>query len=189
MKSKTLLLKKALLFVLLTSQAYSENIISFDNIQMDQGNDLTIDVCLANSDTIAGMQLPITFGKMPEGFIIDTVLFEGSRCADFEMKLCEILNGQNGVFFNLISNVTVDSQDRSLVPGSGLLCRLHFTWPESLDIHNENQLIHRGFLLKKAKILRERNGISFRDFRFTIWKPDATEIAGKIEPLILRNPR
>ena len=165
-----------ILFILVASQALGQNIISFGNVQENPDSTLTVDVFLANSDTIAGMQIPISFPDMHHEFSIDSVTFEGSRCARFDMKHYEILPLQKALFINLIADAEVDSIDKFLVPGSGLLCEL------KLNMVNLESSPKRVLKFIKGKKLNDTDRSLMRDLRFSIWKPDATEAIGIIEP-------
>jgi len=164
----------------LFSNVLAQNSISFENIQLVDNNTITLDMYLTNTDTIAGLQIPIVFPKIIEGFEPDTIYFENGRCWDFEFKYYEFLDSQNGILIHLISNINPETDNKYLLPGHGMICKVHFSWPDSVDIPNINGIMNRGFFVKKAKYLRDKKAANSRDFRFTIWKPDATEVDGRI---------
>jgi len=162
--------------IIIANNVFCENIVSFRNAQLNQDSTLTVDVFLENSDTIAGMQIPIQFSKMHSEFAVDTVIFERSRCAFFDMKHYEILPLQKALFINMIADVEADSIDKFLVPGTGLLCELKLS---SVDLDSAPRKV---MSFKKGNRLNDKNKSLMRDLRFTIWKRDATEADGIIEP-------
>jgi hypothetical protein len=168
-----------ILIILVVSQATGQNIISFGNVQENPDSTLTVDVFLTNTDTLAGMQIPLMFPNMKHVFDVDTVLFNGSRCDNFDMKNVEILNQQKGVFLNLIGNVSIEGETNNLLPGSGLLCKIIFTQTD-FDIRPEGKF--KLGLNKKA--FDERQDLK-RDFSFAMWKPDASPAKGTIEPFTI----
>lgn len=172
-----LFIQATVIFILLASGTlFGQNTISFDNLQVYPERIISVDVSLANSDTIEGMQLPISFRGSRAIVTCDSVSFAGGRCDAFDFKQPEIFDNKKAVFVGLVSNTDVDFNNSPLLPGSGTICKLFFSLPDSLE--------RTDFRLGKARIRHGR-----RDFSFMIWTPTARKVHGNVVPFNCRLPR
>ena len=169
------------LLLLTNSRAFSENVFFFSNPVLCSNNSFTVDVNIANTDTLAGFQIPISYKHSDDIFSVDTVLFDESRCETFELKHIEIFENQRTVFIMVINNIDLQSDINFLLPDSGLICRVVFSIPDSMQVDSIDSLSSYKFKLKKGKKLKDKIQNQIRDFRVEIWKPDATAIRCRVE--------
>ena len=104
------------------------NELSFANYEDIDSGRFALDLNFINSDTVSGLQLPITFNNTQISIFLDSVSFLQGRCTNFALKSCEIDSSKKASYIILINNIDSDSSIQALPPGAGMLARIHFSY-------------------------------------------------------------
>jgi hypothetical protein len=175
-------LKKLLIFVLslgLCGVAFAEgdqaptgqaqkmgNVCYTESVQVTKGSSFPVKVFVNNTDTLAGMQVPIYYRSEDVDLKCDSVTFEGSRCKDFALNDSKIEPVGKTVYFCFINIVDVSQSVPPLLPGDGQVATLWFTAPK--DIKSGTVTLDSGpnAFYPHPKI----------DYSFLFWTPAAQQV-------------
>ncbi len=156
-----------LLTIFAVNASLAQNRITFENLQLLESQTISLDVLLVNSDTVEGIQIPITYSNTTDGISCDSVSFSGSSCAFYDVKQAELFNEQNSLYIRGICNTNIDSDNTPLLPGTNFICNIYFSLSDTTqDFNFAVALGHLG----KGKLTRELN----------LWTPDATEVSSEV---------
>jgi hypothetical protein len=132
------------------------NTCTLNSLKPISGRSFAIDIDITNSDTLAGFQIPFSFNYGDIGITCDSVSFVSGRCQKFDCLFGKIDSTAKTVFLMGISGVNIDLKTPPLLPGSGKIATIYFSFKES----PRNRMVN----LKETKIPDK-----YRDFSFMFW--------------------
>jgi len=137
-----------------------------ESIEAAKGTSFSIKVFVNNTDTLAGMQVPIYYRSENINLVCDSVTFVGSRCAHFGFSDYKIEPVGKTVYFAFINTVDPAKDVKPLLPGDGVVATLWFTAPT--DVKAGILALESGpnAFLPNPKI----------DYGYHFWTPMALEV-------------
>jgi hypothetical protein len=113
--------------VLLAKDAGKIDIFRVGKAEFTSASQFTVSLEVIHDEDLAAMDIPLTFSK---GVTLNSVTFEGTRVADFDVKIANIENEKNRVTIGLLAMVYALKENSSLKPlpnGDNKVAVLHFT--------------------------------------------------------------
>lgn len=113
--------------VLLAKDAGKIDIFRVGKAEFGSDNQFTVSLEVIHDEDLAAMDIPLTFSK---GVTLNSVTFEGTRVADFDVKIANIENDKSRVTIGLLAMVYALKENSSLKPlpnGDNKVAVLHFT--------------------------------------------------------------
>ena len=147
--------------------ATENNSCGAQSVTVEKGSSFAVDVYLNNSDTLAGMQIPIYFRSDNVDMRCDSVSFSQGRCHDFVISDYKIEPIERIVYF-----VLINTYGKPLLPGKGNVATIWFT-VSPLSQSGKVEL----FSGPKA-FLPEQN----IEYNFLFWQPSAKQVSCRYQP-------
>ena len=166
MRSINFLIYLMLLFF--TDVLASDNICQIGALERYGNSHFSLGVYLENSDTLAGLQIPVSFDFGETVISCDSISFAGGRCQDFEFLDSKIDNERHIVYISGVSNISAEANNEPLLPGRGEIARIYFTYEG--DPGNT-----------QLKIRRARYEMGGNRLEYRFWKPNGTQVRCRFE--------
>jgi hypothetical protein len=109
---------------------YQTNTLYFDTVTAKPGEHFAVGVYMFNTDSLAGMQVPIFYRSDTIKLYCDSISFANSRCDYFMFKDVKIPDNDLVAYFCFINTVDPKNLKDPLPPGDGLVATIYFTAPE-----------------------------------------------------------
>ncbi len=108
-------------------EEYKGNVCYTESVEVSKGTSFPVRVFVNNTDTLAGMQVPIYYRSEDVDLVCDSVSYVGSRCEAFSLSHSMIEPVGKVVFFAFISMTDPAREVAPLYPADGLVATLWFT--------------------------------------------------------------
>lgn len=162
-----------LIIVFITSSIFAANTLSL-NVSVNQDRSIiSVDLNLANEDTLSGMQIPLDLGFNRLGLQIDSVSFAGSRCDQFFEQFYTVYPEQNKVFIFLAEAADPEIDSSPLLPGTGKVATIYLSRTED-------------FVPGDHTITNDRPIHGRRDLGFYFWNQRAEDVTVTFNPALIR---
>jgi hypothetical protein len=123
----TLALVMLVVPVLLAKDAGNRDIFRVGKAEFTSATDFTVSLEVIHDEDLAAMDIPLTFSK---GVTLNSVSFEGTRVADFDVKIANIENDKSRLTIGLLAMVYALKENSSLKPlpnSDNRVAVMHFT--------------------------------------------------------------
>jgi len=123
----TLALLMLVVPALLAKDAGNRDIFRIGKAEFSSATEFTVPLEVIHDEDLAAMDIPLTFSK---GVTLTAVTFEGTRVADFDVKIANIENDKSRVTIGLLAMVYSLKENSSLKPlptGDNRIAVMHFT--------------------------------------------------------------
>lgn len=113
--------------LLLAKDAGNRDVFRVGSAEFSSPTEFTVSLSVIHDEDLAAMDIPLTFSK---GVTLDKVTFEGTRTADFDVKIAKIDNENSRVVIGLVDMVYAPKENASMKPavnGDNSVAVLHFT--------------------------------------------------------------
>ena len=165
----------AVLILVLVADA-SDNRFQIGEVEKLGNDHFSLGIHVDNVDTIAGFQIPMSFAFNGLTITLDSVIFAGHRCENFEFLDSKIDNDGHVVYISGVNNISAEADNEPLLPGQGEIARIYFTY--------ESDPGNAQLQIKQAHYEMGGNRLEYR-----FWKPDATEVRFRFEAPPIQLPQ
>jgi hypothetical protein len=112
---------------LLAKDAGNRDIFRIGKAEFSSATEFTVSLEVIHDEDLAAMDIPLTFSK---GVTLNSVTFEGTRVADFDVKIANIENDKSHVTIGLLAMVYALKENSSMKPlpnSDNRVAVMHFT--------------------------------------------------------------
>jgi len=113
-----------------TKAKYDNSTVYLEKVTAKPGEHFAVKVYLFNTDTLAGLQVPIFYRAENINLYCDSLSLLGSRCEYMMFNDVKIPEGDKIVYFSFINTIDPKQFIDPLPPGDGLLATIYFTAPK-----------------------------------------------------------
>jgi len=123
----------------------------------------SLEIVIANTDTLAGFQIPFSFDYEGIPIACDSISFAGGDCRDFGFQDVKIDNQAKIAYLAATNNGRVEDNISPLAPGRHPVARAYFS-------------VERVDLTTDVTFGQSRYPHDRLDFSFLMWTPQAEEV-------------
>ena len=144
-----------------TCTCYTQDVVA------ERGTPFSVGVFVNNTDTLAGMQIPVYYRSETVKLCCDSVTFQDTRCSGFVSKIQKIDPTWRIVYFVVIGN-----GGEILPPGDGLVANLWFTADKKAASGRVELFSGPNAYIPDEKI----------NYSFLFWSPTARQVNCQYKP-------
>ncbi len=167
MRSNIIAAAAATALFLHAAESKSGNSCRTANVTVEKGASFAVDVRVNNSDTLAGMQIPIYYRSSDVALRCDSVTFDKGRCGDFTISDYKIESAKKTVYF-----VLINTHGKPLLPGQGKVASLWFTVDPNSPSGKVELFSGPDAFLPERKI----------EYNYLFWQPSAKQVICPYQP-------
>ena len=158
--------------LLLASISWAENNrCYFKNFEERSGNKVSVEIYIANHDTLGGFQIPFSYSNQKADLVYDSVSFIDSRCIHFDMLDAQIDTAEKTILIMGVYQINPAVDQEPLYPGKGLVATAYFTANNLDDVRRSKDKSK-----KQVRFLRKEYKLDTNELDFSFWTPTGTVI-------------